>query len=150
MFVCFSTGFQSPGAEGFLFQNNHLYGRALQSSKIWQFDLGLSLAKKTLSGIISGQSNMMFHNCCAELNKQSGIWTTFLRFLSYNGPGCFHIGVFMSCWVENPADKEMLPAPSHFLFSYFGWGSLWGCAGAELCSWHFLGCMSLQREIKRE
>lgn len=30
------------------------------------------------------------------------------------------------------------------------WGSLQGSAGAQLCCWHFLGCMSLQREVKRK
>lgn len=56
----------------------------------------------------------------------------------------------MSCWMENPADKDKFPAPSHFLFSCFGWGSLQGSAGAELWSWHFLGSMSLQREGKKK
>lgn len=56
----------------------------------------------------------------------------------------------MSCWMENSADKDKFPAPSHFLFGCFGWGSLQGSAGAELCSWHFLGCVSLQREGKKK
>lgn len=56
----------------------------------------------------------------------------------------------MSCWTENPADKDKFPAPSHFLFSCFGWGSLQGSAGAELRSWHFLGSVSLQREGKKK
>lgn len=41
----------------------------------------------------------------------------------------------MSCWMENPADKDKFPAPSHFLFSCFGWGSLQGRVMQLTLSW---------------
>lgn len=56
----------------------------------------------------------------------------------------------MSCWMHKAADKDKFPAPSHIPFGCFGWGTLSGSVGAELCSWHFLGYMSLQREGKKK
>lgn len=37
--------------------------------------------------------------------------------------------------MENPADKDKFPAPSHFLFSCFGWGSLQGRVMQLTLSW---------------